>query len=234
MVVYLLIPTSNHNTNPLTIKNNRLYIFWFLHQTTTVWLICKFSLRCISFDSYIKPQLKEGGVVKFASCISFDSYIKPQLRDVRKNFSLVVYLLIPTSNHNAITSHSVWLLLYIFWFLHQTTTLEKRLNIMISCISFDSYIKPQPYLPSTTNAVVVYLLIPTSNHNIQFLVWSPLEVVYLLIPTSNHNDSAIKHRYELLYIFWFLHQTTTLHKSTISSRMLYIFWFLHQTTTYNL
>ena len=57
----------------------------------------------------------------------------------------------------------------------------------VSCISFDSYIKPQ--LPSAEfDALgVVYLLIPTSNHNISIKVYIPVFVVYLLIPTSNHN-----------------------------------------------
>ena len=34
-----------------------------------------------------------------------------------------------------------------------------------SCISFDSYIKPQPDAQSLMIWLVVYLLIPTSNHN---------------------------------------------------------------------
>ena len=33
------------------------------------------------------------------------------------------------------------------------------------CISFDSYIKPQPYFDTYVPTRVVYLLIPTSNHN---------------------------------------------------------------------
>ena len=33
-------------------------------------------------------------------CISFDSYIKPQLENESEALILVVYLLIPTSNHN--------------------------------------------------------------------------------------------------------------------------------------
>ena len=35
----------------------------------------------------------------------------------------------------------------------------------LCCISFDSYIKPQPGQSSCVNSPVVYLLIPTSNHN---------------------------------------------------------------------
>ena len=35
-------------------------------------------IRCISFDSYIKPQLWYIQVSGIRRCISFDSYIKPQ------------------------------------------------------------------------------------------------------------------------------------------------------------
>ena len=165
------------------------------------------------------------------SCISFDSYIKPQQSRADSNFPSVVYLLIPTSNHNSqierkpmselyifwflhqTTTPEIgtnpksvlyifWFLhqtttclhlftllleLYIFWFLHQTTTLEALRLMPACCISFDSYIKPQPHIninmkskccisfdsyikpqliPATTVLKkVVYLLIPTSNHN---------------------------------------------------------------------
>ncbi len=59
-------------------KTTKLYIFGFLHQTTTaiseyVWFLC-----CISLVSYIKPQLTGGGF----------------------HALLVVYLWFPTSNHN--------------------------------------------------------------------------------------------------------------------------------------
>ena len=122
--------------------------------------------RCISFDSYIKPQLWHFHFVEANSCISFDSYIKPQL-------------------------------------------IENRRPQTIGCISFDSYIKPQ--------------LVSVSYH---FLV-----VVYLLIPTSNHNGGISRNNYLRLYIFWFLHQTTTAFAVRTQKVMLYIFWFLHQTTT---
>ena len=36
---------------------------------------------------------------------------------------------------------------------------------MLGCISFDSYIKPQLNFLSLLRCNVVYLLIPTSNHN---------------------------------------------------------------------
>ncbi len=39
--------------------------------------------------------------MQMQGCISFDSYIKPQLADERAIDLLVVYLLTPTSNHNS-------------------------------------------------------------------------------------------------------------------------------------
>ena len=121
-----------------------LYIFWFLHQTTTGRLYSRSSVCCISFDSYIKPQ-PFGRIIRY-------------LR--------VVYLLIPTSNHNC--------------------------NLEMVGLAF-----------------VVYLLIPTSNHNSIPVFRNIMLVVYLLIPTSNHNYCPRLFDYYVLYIFWFLHQTTT-------------------------
>ena len=91
------------------------------------------------------------------------------------------------------------------------------------CISFESYIKPQQsgswMLPTTVvylliptsnhNAImtarrstpVVYLLIPTSNHNLKLTGAKTKEVVYLLIPTSNHNPSDFMAPGHQLYIF---------------------------------
>ena len=121
---------------------------------------------CISFDSYIKPQLETSLWDSSVSCISFDSYIKPQLFMVLLLLYIVVYLLIPTSNHNPL-------------------------------LSFDC------------GRTVVYLLIPTSNHNIRTPPLPGFAVVYLLIPTSNHNVRWMRWMVSQLYIFWFLHQTTT-------------------------
>ena len=122
MVVYLLIPTSNHNSHRSENHPSTLYIFWFLHQTTTERVPHLPCLRCISFDSYIKPQLPSCFVCSFLCCISFDSYIKPQPR-------------------------------------------YHRLLRPACCISFDSYIKPQLLSRAKDLLIVVYLLIPTSNHN---------------------------------------------------------------------
>ena len=296
-----------------------LYIFWFLHQTTTLVYSSSNKVGCISFDSYIKPQHALAVLFGITGCISFDSYIKPQHSCNRqwrwqvvylliptsnhnslqgdKESARVVYLLIPTSNHNSLlaflgslgvvylliptsnhnapcltklawkvvylliptSNHNgcggttvalfvVYLLiptsnhnfivailfiveLYIFWFLHQTTTSYPHEPPAASCISFDSYIKPQLIRLISEYNYVVYLLIPTSNHNFDEVNSLKPLVVYLLIPTSNHND-LWRYNFPLkLYIFWFLHQTTTDACALFDAVLLYIFWFLHQTTT---
>ena len=78
MVVYLLVPTSNHNLRKHRKYDITLYIFWFLHQTTTEKVTIKPNWCCISFGSYIKPQLRVCAHLVIHRCISFGSYIKPQ------------------------------------------------------------------------------------------------------------------------------------------------------------
>ena len=102
-------------------KTFLLYIFWILHQTTTLLELLLFPCCCISFESYIKPQL----------C---PRWWMP---------SHVVYLLNPTSNHNLMPVSFRASALYIFWILHQTTTPTLPFSHLCSCISFESYIKPQ-------------------------------------------------------------------------------------------
>ena len=149
-----------------------LYIFWLLHQTTTECLPAFFLFCCISFDSYIKPQ-------------PLRCFVCPQS---------VVYLLTPTSNHNITTSLDEYKALYIFWLLHQTTTLTDIRKIAGRCISFDSYIKPQQGAAISRMLRVVYLLTPTSNHNRIAANPPRPTVVYLLTPTSNHNEPAHNRR----------------------------------------
>ena len=208
-----------------------LYIFRFLHQTTTVLHPRKNRSGCISFVSYIKPQL-------YIAC--FKSVLVVYLSFPTSNHNsavvmllkyFVVYLSFPTSNHNGSSRQPSKYVLYIFRFLHQTTTHGHHAHHVGCCISFVSYIKPQRqnYLPRLCNSCisfvsyikpqqpsdrvwkrqVVYLSFPTSNHNSDEEHKSNKPVVYLSFPTSNHNGQAVNLRNFLLYIFRFLHQTTT-------------------------
>ena len=188
LVVYLLIPTSNHNQASWVRAQRALYIFWFLHQTTTLSLFTIVPIRCISFDSYIKPQLTFICCIILESCISFDSYIKPQ----RKG-SQIPYTICCISFDSYIKPQLSVCSLLSRWSCISFDSYIKPQQVFgdsvdcLRCISFDSYIKPQPEINWMINENVVYLLIPTSNHNV--LVWI---------------DTILK-----LYIFWFLHQTTT-------------------------
>ena len=121
----------------------------------------------------------------------------------------VVYLSFPTSNHNLLPDGFFLSLLYIFRFLHQTTTKMDYLLSLPRCISFVSYIKPQLFRGCCNVHVVVYLSFPTSNHNLRLRYVVRLSVVYLSFPTSNHNSHHFCIYPTLLYIFRFLHQTTT-------------------------
>ena len=166
LVVYLLIPTSNHNLSLVELRHCMLYIFWFLHQTTTKQHCIAIVNGCISFDSYIKPQPLVYEKPWLHGCISFDSYIKPQLGITAKVFSEGCISFDSYIKPQRSGSEGIW-----YW----------------SCISFDSYIKPQPLRVVTPCGIVVYLLIPTSNHNTRPVSNRSVCVVYLLIPTSNHN-----------------------------------------------
>ena len=75
--------------------------------------------------------------------------------------------------------------LYIVLFLHQTTTASDRYIGFYRCISYYSYIKPQPVGLKYLKIPVVYRTIPTSNHNSwQLRGWCSV-VVYRTIPTTH-------------------------------------------------
>ena len=122
------------------------------------------------------------------SCLSLDSYIKPQLTQFHIIRLLVVYLLIPTSNHNNNKNGAA------------------HLSVVYLLIPTSNH---NPFLDYFSHVIVVYLLIPTSNHNLSAVWMLSVDVVYLLIPTSNHNFKTLIPIVWMLFISWFLHQTTT-------------------------
>ena len=100
---------------------------------------------CISFVSYIKPQLTVTKKEPSSSCISFVSYIKPQpsfsrFRQQLRCISFVSYI--------------------------KPQPFIVCVYLTAGCISFVSYIKPQPRTELYCRCAVVYLSFPTSNHNL--------------------------------------------------------------------
>ena len=142
-----------------------LYLLYILHQTTTLKRIILIAICCISYISYIKPQLILEFIYFKSRCISYISYIKPQ--PSLHNFLpiIVVSLIYPTSNHNYNLIYIYQLRLYLLYILHQTTTSERcsvasnelyllyilhqtttfvQIDFFLfCCISYISYIKPQ-------------------------------------------------------------------------------------------
>ena len=143
MLYIVLFLHQTATLNPCLRRTRMLYIVLFLHQTATH--LCVLHVEC--------------------SCISFYSYIKPQLQPTNTIHRCVVYRSIPTSNRNSLlfsrlavllyivlflhqTATNIFIIvfvcvLYIVLFLHQTATLMLWLTFRASCISFYSYIKPQ-------------------------------------------------------------------------------------------
>ena len=214
MLYIVLFLHQTTTTLTLLLIFRKLYIVLFLHQTTTLpsdsnvysscisyysyikpqlsYILVFCNISCISYYSYIKPQLCERrffiavGCISYCSyikpqlntcalavpwrCISYYSYIKPQLAIIPYRCLSVVYRTIPTSNHNLTVKPSGFEALYIVLFLHQTTTLINATLILIRCISYYSYIKPQPSHHLQVDGSVVYRTIPTSNHNDKYML----------------------------------------------------------------
>ena len=120
-----------------------LYIVLFLHQTTTILIVDDFVYRCISYYSYIKPQLIRPSMKPIKVVYRTIPTSNHNLANTWYVAKDVVYRTIPTSNHNCerYRKRSIWL--YIVLFLHQTTTKGAFMRDKASCISYYSYIKPQ-------------------------------------------------------------------------------------------
>ena len=117
----------------------------FLHQTTTIPVANLFDCCCICLYSYIKPQPAATYSPNSACCICLYSYIKPQL----KGCACAELL------------GCICLYSYI-----KPQHIENLKDADKSCICLYSYIKPQPDLSNLTCRFVVYVSIPTSNHNV--------------------------------------------------------------------
>ena len=145
--------------------------------------------------------------------------------------TIVVYHLVPTSNHNRYALINFYYMLFIILFLHQTTTFIYLSLFSFSCLSSCSYIKPQHYSINLSSNVVVYHLVPTSNHNLFYCLFF-FDVLFIIL--FLHQTTTLRQRKEKacsLFIILFLHQTTTASVSRPLTELLFIILFLHQTTT---
>ena len=192
------------------LRQIELFISWFLHQTTTVSGLLLSAACCLSLDSYIKPQLSTCRITTMQCCLSLDSYIKPQQACVSTSRRGVVYLLIPTSNHNWKCLEVTVRQLFISWFLHQTTTVFY--NTTQCHLLFISW-----FLHQTTTIRLCVCVIPRL-----FISWFLHQTTTFLVTGLTRLT---------LFISWFLHQTTTASNTASIRRQLFISWFLHQTTT---
>ena len=143
-VVYRTIPTSNHNTADTLSSSGELYIVLFLHQTTTRQTLIMNPQSCISYYSYIKPQLLENNsfyqnVVYRTIPTSNHNVPEGKCKGVK-----VVYRTIPTSNHNYNNIQSD-----IREVVYRTIPTSNHNRIFNPVVSI----------------AVVYRTIPTSNHN---------------------------------------------------------------------
>ena len=121
--------------------------------------------------------------------------------------------------------------LFLIPILHQTTTLKRLLCGLLSCSSFQFYIKPQPITASSLFIPVVPHSNSTSNHNVLRRFRSFLLVVPHSNSTSNHNSLSSSVAFQGLFLIPILHQTTTEQAMQILINELFLIPILHQTTT---
>ena len=187
-VVYLYIPTPNHNSCCSIPSQDSLYIFIFLHQTTTQ--DKQFHhLQPLYIFIFLHQTTTPTPWKQLARWLYIFIFLHQTTTDTSLyGLDRLLYIFIflhQTTTIMMLEPHHF--LLYIFIFLHQTTTIPSTSISNVCCISLYSYIKPQPIRPKGRLNPVVYLYIPTSNHN------STTRYLFMI----------------KLYIFIFLHQTTT-------------------------
>ncbi len=136
-------------------------------------------------------------------------------------FTAVVSYSISTSNHNYLSlnpsSDALYLIpflhqtttmllfgfcekmLYLIPFLHQTTTTNCSSTLILSCILFHFYIKPQ-HIPDTyvddLSCILFHFYIKPQPF---FYIYRYILVVSYSISTSNHNLWRIRHYFQAHY-----------------------------------
>ena len=187
-VVYGLFPTSNHNLATIWKNKAKLFMVFFLHQTTTIGnieIICRKLFMVFFLHQTTTTEIWS---MREKGCLWSFSYIKPQLPSELMQTSRVVYGLFPTSNHNL--GDLRWSCNAVVYGLFPTSNHNRSIDMI-------------------TESLVVYGLFPTSNHNRQRDITERqlLFMVFFLHQTTTSlmiSSSTIS-----LFMVFFLHQTTT-------------------------
>ena len=166
----------------------RLFLIPILHQTTTIDKIK--SVRSALFLIPILHQTTTALVISESVNLLFLIPILHQTTTVKSGMRTPVWL-------------------FLIPILHQTTTLKRLLCGLLSCSSFQFYIKPQPITASSLFIPVVPHSNSTSNHNFHLQFRGKLFVVPHSNSTSNHNMVARLWKLTALFLIPILHQTTT-------------------------
>ena len=148
-VVYRSIPTSNRNRSSLSILTYSLYIVLFLHQTATTQHVDNQTISCISFYSYIKPQRAARSYITLHVVYRSIPTSNRNSPSTLHNHAAVVYRSIPTSNRNMMQFIRVVLSCISFYSYIKPQLVETHTLAEVGCISFYSYIKPQRSQEST-------------------------------------------------------------------------------------
>ena len=219
-IVLFLHQTTTHGK--IAHSDAGLYIVLFLHQTTTLRRLRTTCSRCISYYSYIKPQLlflmerKHSVVYRTIPTSNHNSH------RLGNYLSTVVYRTIPTSNHNVQVCNQFRRMLYIVLFLHQTTTQsciwyetlklyivlflhQTTTNSDVSQVIWTLYIvlflhqttTPRSHCPLYCSCISYYSYIKPQR---LVVIAHSTVVVYRTIPTSNHNVGISQpHQPEVVY-----------------------------------
>ena len=166
----------------------KLFLYLFLHQTTTISIPLRKDERCSFICFYIKPQLwyKNSSLLRCCSCICF--YIKPQPWLMGKN--------------------CWWCCSFICFYIKPQPLARSRLTseVVLVFVSTSNHNLPTP---NYSVWLVVLVFVSTSNHNLISLIISSAIVVLVFVSTSNHNSLVISPAMLALFLYLFLHQTTT-------------------------
>ena len=122
-VVYRPFPTSNHNCFSSCLLALTLYIVRFLHQTTTSRIFSS-TRTMLYIVRFLHQTTTDSHSTQLPPAVVYRPFPTSNHNRRRSfgHFHVVVYRPFPTSNHNLNGVTTIFDMLYIVRFLHQTTT----------------------------------------------------------------------------------------------------------------